>query len=476
MDVDDFLFHLFGTTYLIAWTSVYYPQIVLNFRTKSFTGLSAGFVFYNTWGFLCYTVYNVTRVVVQKNFDLPESVTTHDVLFASHAFFCCLLLCFQLYCYHEPERQSSPTPLISAFDKLVLGILIIIPCSAFILSCNGVIDWITTNGFSCDDCSFIHQFTFIQVLGYVKVGVTLFKYPSQIRLNYLRRSTAGLSFWSYILDTTGASCSVAQNVVHALFTKDWEFVLGNVPKLGLGTLSLFYCIVIIGQIFYYKRYKASYIKLGVDDRISTGTALRAMAQTIGVRSSAHAYHKKNSNYTLSPPPTTSTTRKKKKFKTSRLSLYNAQSTHARSQPTYYELTPTSAVAQPTTSCSSSAASPYYSPTCGIMAQELDEFEDIDEGYVDNINIWTNNNNKIKFNNNGGDKESENIDEDIEDEEEIRLVNVNSPSYRIRGRNMFPSPLNQKIADISLKDRKEEIRGEMHKRKGRWRGPTWWWWG
>jgi len=431
MDVDDFLFHLFGTTYLIAWTSVYYPQIVLNFRTKSFTGLSAGFVFYNTWGFLCYTVYNVTRVVVQKNFGLPESVTTHDVLFASHAFFCCLLLCFQLYCYHEPERQSSPTPLISAFDKLVLGILIIIPCSAFILSCNGVIDWITTNGFSCDDCSFLHQFTFIQVLGYVKVGVTLFKYPSQIRLNYLRRSTAGLSFWSYVLDTTGASCSVAQNVVHALFTKDWEFVVGNVPKLGLGTISLFYCIVIIGQIFYYRRYKASYIKLGVDDRISTGTALRAMAQTIGVHS-AHVYHKNNSN--IPPPSLTSKQRKKKKFKTSRLSLYNAQSTHARSQPTYYELTPTSAPVQPTTSCSSSAASP-YSPTCGIMEQELDEFG-LDEGYVDNIRMTNNNNN------NSGDKESED-NEDIDEEE--WLVNVNSPSYRTRGRNMFPSPMNQKMS-------------------------------
>jgi len=276
MDVDEILFQVFGITYLVAWTSVYYPQIILNAKTKSFRGLSAGFVFYNTWGFFCYTVYNVTRTVVQSEYGLPKAVSTHDVLFASHAFICCLALCTQLYCFRDPTAQ-----LVTLFDKIVLFVLILIPTIAFLLSVLGVIDWFTTNGFACADCSFLHQFTFVQVLGYIKIFVTVVKYPAQIRLNHARKSTVGLSFTTYILDTMGAGCSLAQNLSHAILMKDMEYIIGNIPKIGLGSISLVYCLVIIGQMCYYGRSKQPYIKIGVDDTVAQDTVIKVYAQTVG---------------------------------------------------------------------------------------------------------------------------------------------------------------------------------------------------
>eukprot|EP00397_Hematodinium_sp_SG-2012_P036547 GEMP01039462.1.p1 GENE.GEMP01039462.1~~GEMP01039462.1.p1 ORF type:complete len:316 (+),score=9.28 GEMP01039462.1:182-1129(+) len=256
MDLDDILFNFFGWTYLVAWTALYYPQIYLNFKNKSCTGVSRIYVFYNTFGFTCYTIYNVTRKLIQDANGLPPAVSYHDVIFAIHSLICCTCLCFQLRWYEHGNET------ISKFDWSMLFVLIFITIIAFGLSALGVIDWFTTDGFSCEaDCSPMRQFSFIQILGHVKVVVTLLKYPAQIRLNFLRKSTQGLAVSTYMLDFTGGSCSILQNIVHALLKSDMEYILGNIPKLGLGSISLSYDIVILLQIWYYAREKPIYVKV-----------------------------------------------------------------------------------------------------------------------------------------------------------------------------------------------------------------------
>lgn len=254
MDLDTILHDFFGWTYLIAWTALYYPQIWLNFKKQSCDGFSKIYLFYNTFGFACYSVYNVTRKVIQDQNGLPASVSYHDVIFALHSLACCLCLCLQVFWY---ERGNET---VSKFDWFMLLVLILTAVAAFVLSSLGIIDWATTEGFSCTvDCSALRQFTFIQILGFIKVAVTLLKYPTQIKLNYMRQSTKGLSRGAYLLDSTGGLCSFLQNAMHALLNSDWEYIEGNIPKLALGSLSFMYDVVILCQISYYKSKKLKYI-------------------------------------------------------------------------------------------------------------------------------------------------------------------------------------------------------------------------
>lgn len=246
MDLDVLSFQFFGWTYLIAWTVLYYPQIRLNFRKKSCAGVSKVYVIYNTFGFACYTLYNVARKVIQDQNDLPAAVSYHDVLFAIHSLACCICICLQLLWYEKGNET------ISQFDWLMLLVLIIITILAFLMAGFGMIDWATTDGFSCRvDCSPLRQLSFIQIVGYVKVVVTLLKYPTQIKLNYVRKTTQGLSRGSYLLDMIGGICSVLQNVMHAILKNDMEYIEGNFPKLGLGGLSFAYDVIILCQIRYY---------------------------------------------------------------------------------------------------------------------------------------------------------------------------------------------------------------------------------
>lgn len=267
LDIDDFLFEFFGFTYLLAWTVGLYPQVYLNYKTKQFTGLSPGYVILNLWGFICYFSYNVSRSIIQSKYGLAESVTFHDVLFAGHSCLLSLTL-FSQYLLYRNKRTAC----ISRVEYLILATLVFLPALAFVLAMFGLIEWFSTTGFSAclppDKCSHGHlHFSFIQILGIIKIFVTICKYPSQIRVNFINKSTAGLSAIAVSSDTTGAVCSLAQNFVHAYLKNDMEYIQGNVPKLGLGSISFLYCTIILFQIWYYSDNKlrpsrVEYIELG----------------------------------------------------------------------------------------------------------------------------------------------------------------------------------------------------------------------
>ena len=55
----NFLTQLVGWIYFFAWSISFYPQIILNFRRQSVTGLNFDFLALNLIGHSCYSIYNL---------------------------------------------------------------------------------------------------------------------------------------------------------------------------------------------------------------------------------------------------------------------------------------------------------------------------------------------------------------------------------------------------------------------------------
>ncbi|CAD7952775.1 unnamed protein product [Amoebophrya sp. A25] len=98
-----------------------------------------------------------------------------------------------------------------------------------------------------------HAFSFLTLLGFVKVVITAVKYPSQILLNHERRSTAGLARTTYLLDLTGGCCSLSQNLLLAFLEGDSEILTGNLPKILIGALCCIYDGIILSQFRWYEK-------------------------------------------------------------------------------------------------------------------------------------------------------------------------------------------------------------------------------
>lgn len=90
----------------LSWSASFYPQPILNWRTKKTYGLSIDFCFLNVVGFACYTT-SITCLlyspVVRHQYALrhPEAplptVRFNDLAYAVHALFMVLLTYSQLF-------------------------------------------------------------------------------------------------------------------------------------------------------------------------------------------------------------------------------------------------------------------------------------------------------------------------------------------------------------------------------------------
>lgn len=89
--------------------------------------------------------------------------------------------------------------------------------------------------------------SFLSILGFTKVVITLVKYPSQIVLNFQRSSVKGLSRSMYVLDFLGGAAAVLQNLVLAYLKHDLELIIGNLPKVMNGALCCSYDLIILLQ-------------------------------------------------------------------------------------------------------------------------------------------------------------------------------------------------------------------------------------
>ncbi|VDM16748.1 unnamed protein product [Hydatigera taeniaeformis] len=190
-----------GWTYFLAWTLSFYPQVVLNCRRQSVTGLSFDFVVFNIIGFACYSAFNIGLFFVsriQEQYFARHSlgvipVEINDLFFSLHGVAVMLVVIIQCLFFERGNQRVSKV-CIALSCLMILFIL-----TSTLLAAAGVVSWLTA----------------LYLYSYVKLFVTLIKYFPQLILNCRRRSCVGWSVGNFILDFIGGVLSVTQMFINA---------------------------------------------------------------------------------------------------------------------------------------------------------------------------------------------------------------------------------------------------------------------
>uniref|UniRef100_A0A7S1Z196 Cystinosin n=1 Tax=Trieres chinensis TaxID=1514140 RepID=A0A7S1Z196_TRICV len=232
-----------GYIYFLSWSVSFYPQVILNFRRKSTTGLSNDFSVLNVVGFACYATYTcffywsnaIKGEYKQRNGEDSEiTVQSNDVAFAVHALVLCAVQVGQISIYGGFRMQP-----LAMFVKLGMffGAVIILAYAALILLQVG-----PGNGLLWLD--------FLYLLSFVKVAISVVKYIPQVILNIRRESTVGWNIWNIILDFTGGMLSIMQLIGDSADMGDWSGIIGNPAKFALGFVSIIFDIIFFLQHYF----------------------------------------------------------------------------------------------------------------------------------------------------------------------------------------------------------------------------------
>ncbi|KAK0549322.1 hypothetical protein OC844_006884 [Tilletia horrida] len=234
-----------GWIYTVAWSASFYPQTLLNAKRKSVAGLSIDFAFLNTFGFLCYAIFNlaffasptVRRQYRDRHDGRDNVVQINDVAFAVHALVLTSVTAFQTVLYRRAPGQTSSKAirlLLAVFSLIVLvtGLLCIITGGDKVgTGKHAPLEWID----------------FVQILSTIKLIITFIKYLPQMMLNYRRKSTLGWSIENIWLDFTGGIFSLIQLFIDSAESGDWSSAIGDFSKLGLGLISIGFDLIFFLQ-------------------------------------------------------------------------------------------------------------------------------------------------------------------------------------------------------------------------------------
>ncbi|EPQ27581.1 uncharacterized protein PFL1_04719 [Pseudozyma flocculosa PF-1] len=257
------LSRLLGWTYTVLWSLSFYPQVLINHRSKSVRGLSSDYVLLNLVGHSCYAAYNLVFLLsptVQRQYrhrwGTDNVVQWNDAVFATHAALVSALTAWQWWRYRTPPSlpptpRSRPSSRYEAIQAEEVqqearhdGERISTPASLLLVAALSTL--IATLGLLNLDT--ISALAFADTLAYIKLTVTLVKYLPQVVLNYTRKSTRGFSIENVLLDAAGGVLSLAQLLVDAQrLGGDWKGAVGDVGKLGLSFLSIGYDAILIVQ-------------------------------------------------------------------------------------------------------------------------------------------------------------------------------------------------------------------------------------
>lgn len=202
---------------ILSFHSVsFYPQVISNFKRKSTAGLSPDFCVLNVIGFACYTIYTASfywsptvRELYKERYGPDKEITvqSNDVAFAIHALVLSSLTVSQILYYNfwnlSNARLSKP------ICAVIVGIAIVCAGYLLLLLVVSKIGGKHHNNFQ-DSLGRFNWLDFLDLLGYVKIFISLIKYIPQVLLNYRRKSTAGWSIWNILLDLTGGTLSDLQ--------------------------------------------------------------------------------------------------------------------------------------------------------------------------------------------------------------------------------------------------------------------------
>ncbi|WVF71616.1 hypothetical protein IAT40_006424 [Kwoniella sp. CBS 6097] len=268
-----------GVAYFIAWSYSFYPQIILNYKRKTTTGLSPDFIYLNPLGFLALTIWSwgayfspIARRQYQERHDghLPQ-ISKSDLAFSLHAFLISSITLIQVWWYARRSSQHSINgqgererePLIrrtsqeagEADDTNKVDFLSpiaptkpSIPCRLALVglflaaSISAILVWSGKTEF----------LDWLYLVSSIKLFISAVKYIPQVVLNYRLRSVDGFAIGQIICDLIGSVLSFAQLVISSTFIDHHPSgIIANPAKLGLSFLSLTFDSVFIAQKYWF---------------------------------------------------------------------------------------------------------------------------------------------------------------------------------------------------------------------------------
>ncbi|CAG8533779.1 3488_t:CDS:2 [Paraglomus brasilianum] len=164
-------------------------------------------------------------------------VRANDVFFAVHALILSCITFGQTFLYKKNRNQRLSAFAISLTFITFLGIL-----SMYLKVASGLSEWIDL----------------LYFISYIKLGLSLIKYIPQAYINYKRKSTVGWSIHNIALDFTGGTLSLLQLILDAYLADDWSGISGDPVKFGLGSVSLTFDLLFMGQHYILYRDRNDY--------------------------------------------------------------------------------------------------------------------------------------------------------------------------------------------------------------------------
>ncbi|KAI9127896.1 hypothetical protein K1719_000889 [Acacia pycnantha] len=213
----------------------------MNYRRKSVVGYNFDFVLLNLTKHSSYLFYNSSLYfspVVQKQYRAKYGqkemipVAANDVAFSSHAVLLTAISLFQIAIYDRGNQKVS---------KIACGIVSVAWSVAAI-------------------CFFItlsthHWLWLLSVFNIIQVCMTCVKYIPQAVMNYMRKSTSGWSIGNILLDFSGSIGNYSQMVMQSVDQGSLTNFYGNLGKLLLSLVSVFFDILFMIQHYVLYRHK-----------------------------------------------------------------------------------------------------------------------------------------------------------------------------------------------------------------------------
>ncbi|PON44044.1 Lysosomal cystine transporter [Parasponia andersonii] len=228
-------YQILGWIAFFCWSIALYPQIILNFRRKSVVGFNFDFAVLNLTKHSSYLIYNATLYfssAVQKQyfekygFSQMIPVAANDVAFSIHVVLLTIFLLFQIAIYDRGDQKISKISfVIVALVWSVAGVcfLIALPTHSWL--------WL------------------ISVFNLIQVCMTAIKYTPQAFMNFKRKSTKGFSIVYILCDFSGGVANFGQMTVQSMDQNSWVNFYGNIGKLLLALISIFFDLIFIFQHF-----------------------------------------------------------------------------------------------------------------------------------------------------------------------------------------------------------------------------------
>ncbi|ESW23573.1 hypothetical protein PHAVU_004G058600 [Phaseolus vulgaris] len=226
-------YQVFGWLAFLSWAVAGYPQIILNFRRKSVVGLSLDFALLNLTKQCSYLIYNASLYfspVVQKQYFerygygqiIP--VAANDVAFSSYAVILLLIIFSQIAMFDRGNQKFS-------YYSIAIAVVV----------------W-----FSGAVCFFIalpsqSWLWLVSIFNLIQGIMSLVNYFPQTFLNFSRKSTNGLSIGTILLDFSGGVFNYSQMVVQSIDQDSWVNFHGNIGKVLISLVTIFYDSILICQ-------------------------------------------------------------------------------------------------------------------------------------------------------------------------------------------------------------------------------------